>query len=102
MIKRGDFTKGSLAADAPMMLPRVKQSWQRARTKDSTSQSSASADAERQPLPPFTEMCLFSMISPNFQGEKLHYNQDKMASANCKEANAHLRSLYAYNKEYLP
>lgn len=51
---------------------------------------------------PFTEMCLFSMISPKFQGEKLHYNQDKMASANCKEANAHLRSLYAYNKEYLP
>ena len=47
-------------------------------------------------------MCLLSVISPNFQGEKLHYDQDKMEFTNCKEANAHLRSLYAYNKEYLP
>lgn len=47
-------------------------------------------------------MCLLSMISLNFQGEKLHYNRDKMEFTNCKEANAHLRSLYAYNKEYLP
>ncbi len=50
---------------------------------------------------PFTEMCLLSMISLSFQGEKLNYNQDKMEFTNCKEANAHLRSLYDYNKEYI-
>lgn len=51
---------------------------------------------------PFTEMCLLSMISLSFPGQPLHYNQEKMEFTNCKEANAHLRSLYAYNEEYLP
>ncbi len=50
---------------------------------------------------PFTEMCLLSMVSVNFQGEKLNYNSSKMEFTNCKDANKYIRSLYNYRTEFL-
>ncbi len=50
---------------------------------------------------PFTEMCLLSMISLSFPEQKLRYNPAKMAFDNCKEADAQIKSLYAYNKEFI-
>lgn len=102
MIKRGDFTKGSLAAGALMMLPSCKTVGAKGANERLNVEIIGVGGRGEAAVAPFTEMCLFSVISSNFQGEKLHYNRDKMEFANCKEANAHLRSLYAYNKECLP
>ncbi len=46
-------------------------------------------------------MCLLSMISLSFPEQKLRYNPAKMAFDNCKEADAQIKSLYAYNKEFI-
>ena len=51
---------------------------------------------------PFTEMCLLSMISINFPEQKLEYDAKTMSFKNCKEADKYIRSLYAYNEEFLP
>ena len=51
---------------------------------------------------PFTEMCLLSMISINFPNQKLNYDAKTMSFKNCKEADKYIRSLYAYNEEFLP
>ena len=51
---------------------------------------------------PFTEMCLLNMIAINFKGKTLKYNPKKMEFSNCPEANKYIRSLYAYNDEFLP
>jgi hypothetical protein len=51
---------------------------------------------------PFTEMCLLNMIAINFKGKALKYNSKKMEFTNCPEANKYIRSLYAYNDEFLP
>ena len=51
---------------------------------------------------PFTEMCLLNMIAINFPNRELVYNPSKLAFANCPEADKYVRSLYAYNKEFLP
>ncbi len=51
---------------------------------------------------PFTEMCLLSMISINFPEQKLEYDAKTMSFKNCREADKYIRSLYAYNEEFLP
>ena len=51
---------------------------------------------------PFTEMCLLSMISINFPEQKLEYDAKTMSFKNCREAGKYIRSLYAYNEEFLP
>lgn len=51
---------------------------------------------------PFTEMCLLSMISINFPEQKLEYDAKTMGFKNCREADKYIRSLYAYNEEFLP
>ena len=51
---------------------------------------------------PFTEMCLLNMIAINFPDQTLHYMPNKMAFANCPEANKYVRSLYNFNQEFLP
>ncbi len=51
---------------------------------------------------PFTEMCLLNMISLCFPDRELTYIPSKMSFADCPEADRLVRSLYEYNKSFLP
>ena len=51
---------------------------------------------------PFTEMCLLNMIAINFPNRDLTYNPATLSFPNCPEADKYVRSLYAYNKSFLP
>ncbi len=51
---------------------------------------------------PFTEMCLLNMIAISFPNQELKYNAKKMEFTGNPEATRHVRSLYNYNKEFLP
>ena len=51
---------------------------------------------------PFTELVLLSMVGALVPNRELTYNSENMTFPNCPEANAFTKSLYAYNKEFLP
>jgi len=51
---------------------------------------------------PFTEMCLLNTIGICFPDRDLTYIPSKMEFADCPEANVMVKSLYAYNEEFLP
>ncbi|EDY80741.1 Oxidoreductase family, NAD-binding Rossmann fold protein [Verrucomicrobiia bacterium DG1235] len=50
---------------------------------------------------PFTEVALLGNVSL-YAGERIEYDPKKMRVKNVKSANKYLRSLYDYNKEFLP
>ena len=51
---------------------------------------------------PFTEMALLGMIGIIFPERELNYVPSTLSFANCPEADKYVKSLYAYNKEFLP
>lgn len=51
---------------------------------------------------PFTEMALLGMVGILFPGRELNYVPSTLSFANCPEADKYVKSLYAYNKEFLP
>ena len=51
---------------------------------------------------PFTEMALLGMIGIIFPERELNYVPSTLSFANCPEADKYVKSLYAYDKEFLP
>ena len=51
---------------------------------------------------PFTEMALLGMVAILFPEKELTYKPSTMSFINCPEADRYVKSLYAYNKEFLP